>query len=85
MVFGSPENAGGRGTVRVSGSLVVSASLDLLGKIAQGGSPPRHVMLLGYAGWGLDSSTRKPRWLVDCGDIDDGIVWRPSKTGGDWR
>lgn len=85
--FGGPVETG-RGFVLHSpdylhdGSLVVAeqvaltATVDVLKAIAGGSGPRRHLLALGYSGWGpgqLDSEIRSNGWLNV--DADDGLVF----------
>lgn len=63
-------------SVAVSAKLRVSASRDLLERIARGEGPERRLFALGYAGWGpgqLDAELAKGVWLPL--DLDESIVF----------
>lgn len=52
--------------IQVGDRLVVSTSLELLSQIAQSREAPRHLLLLGYTGWGpgqLESELREGTWI----------------------
>lgn len=54
------------GTTVVPGGLALTATIDILKAIAQGGGPKRCMLALGYAGWGpkqLDGELQANAWL----------------------
>jgi putative transcriptional regulator len=56
----------GEGSLRVTSALALTASLDVLKVIAEGGGPRECVLALGYAGWGpgqLDKEIQQNAWL----------------------
>jgi putative transcriptional regulator len=56
----------GEGSLRVTDSTALTASLDVLKAIAEGGGPRDGLLALGYAGWGpgqLDSEIQQNAWL----------------------
>ncbi|MGE0223153.1 MAG: YqgE/AlgH family protein [Acetobacteraceae bacterium] len=56
----------GDGSLRVDSALALTASLDVLKAIAEGGGPRECVLALGYAGWGpgqLDREIHQNAWL----------------------
>lgn len=64
------------GCVEVSDKLVVSASRDLLARIAAGRGPSPFQLLLGHAGWGpgqLDDELRRGAWLPV--DLDERVIF----------
>lgn len=64
------------GTIAVTERLRVSASRELLRSIAQAPRAVRHMLVLGYAGWGagqLDSEIKQGVWIPV--DLDERIVF----------
>jgi putative transcriptional regulator len=64
------------GTLVVDDSVALTATIDILRAIASGKGPRRHLLALGYAGWGpgqLDSEFRANGWLTV--DADDDLVF----------
>ncbi len=64
------------GTLVVSRSVALTATIDILKAIASGNGPKRHLLALGYAGWGagqLDAEIRANGWLQV--DADDDLVF----------
>jgi putative transcriptional regulator len=56
----------GDGSLMVDDSVALTASLDVLKAIADGGGPARGLLALGYAGWGpgqLDQEMHDNAWL----------------------
>jgi putative transcriptional regulator len=56
----------GEGSLKVADDLALTASLDVLKAIAEGGGPQEGVLALGYAGWGpgqLDAELVQNAWL----------------------
>ena len=56
----------GEGSLRVDEALALTASLDVLKAIAEGGGPREGLLALGYAGWGpgqLDTEMQQNAWL----------------------
>src|SRR3978361_759063 len=56
----------GEGSLKVDDAMALTASLDVLKVIAEGGGPRECVLALGYAGWGpgqLDQEIQQNAWL----------------------
>lgn len=56
----------GEGSLRVNETVALTASLDVLKVIAEGGGPREGILALGYAGWGpgqLDEEIQHNAWL----------------------
>jgi putative transcriptional regulator len=69
----------GEGSLRVDDTLALTASLDILKAIAEGGGPEQGMLALGYAGWApgqLDREMQENSWLsVPLGADDLGLVF----------
>lgn len=64
------------GTMVVADGVALTATVEILRAIASGEGPRRHLLALGYAGWGpgqLDSEIKANGWL-NVG-ADDGLVF----------
>lgn len=64
------------GTMTVTDTFALTATVDILKAIAGGTGPRQHLLALGYAGWGpgqLDSEIRSNGWLNV--DADLGLVF----------
>ena len=56
----------GEGSLKVDDTMALTASLDVLKVIAEGGGPRECILALGYAGWGpgqLDQEFQQNAWL----------------------
>lgn len=77
IVFDPRElKAGNESVVVVTEKLGVSASREMLEIIARGEGPKRHMLVLGYAGWGagqLDAELKQGSWIPV--DLDEEIVF----------
>ncbi len=65
FVLHSPDYAQ-EATLVVDGDIALTATIDILKSIAGGEGPKRHLLALGYAGWGpgqLDSEIKRNGWL----------------------
>ena len=65
FVLHSPDYAQ-EATLVVDTDIALTATIDILKSIAGGEGPKRHLLALGYAGWGpgqLDSEIKKNGWL----------------------
>ncbi len=63
----------GDGSLVVDQEVVLTASLDVLKAIADGGGPSRGFLALGYAGWGpgqLDREMQENAWLSAPASVD---------------
>ena len=72
----------GEGSLRVDDKFALTASLDVLKAIAEGGGPSQCVLALGYAGWGpgqLDPEIQKNTWLS--APPDETLLFDPSNEG----
>ena len=64
------------GTLIVNSGVALTATIDILRAIASGRGPRRHLLALGYAGWGpgqLDFELRSNGWLSV--EADDDLVF----------
>jgi putative transcriptional regulator len=64
------------GTTRIDDQIGLSATIEILQAIADGGGPERAVMALGYTGWGagqLDEEMKANGWLT--APADDAIIF----------
>lgn len=55
------------GSMQVTDDFVLTANVDILNEIAQGGGPEQAILLLGYAGWEagqLDEEIKQNAWLT---------------------
>lgn len=69
----------GEGSLRVNDAMALTASLDVLKAIAEGGGPREGILALGYAGWGpgqLDAEIQQNAWLSV--PADDALVFDPN-------
>lgn len=56
----------GEGSLKVNDALALTASLDVLKALAEGGGPREGILALGYAGWGpgqLEEEIQQNAWL----------------------
>jgi putative transcriptional regulator len=63
----------GDGSLLVDQDVALTASLDVLKAIADGGGPARGLLALGYAGWGpgqLDRELQENAWLSAPANVD---------------
>jgi putative transcriptional regulator len=69
----------GEGSLRVNDAFALTASLDVLQVIAEGGGPRECLLALGYAGWGpgqLDQEIQQNAWLS--GPADEPLLFDAS-------
>jgi putative transcriptional regulator len=75
----------GDGSLHVNENVALTASLDVLKAIAEGGGPRQGILALGYAGWGpgqLDAEIQQNAWLS--APADETIVFDPD-SDTKWR
>jgi putative transcriptional regulator len=75
----------GDGSLHVNENVALTASLDVLKAIAEGGGPRQGILALGYAGWGpgqLDAEIHQNAWLS--APADETIVFDPD-ADTKWR
>jgi putative transcriptional regulator len=73
------------GSLHVTTGLALTASLDILKAVADGGGPRQCVLALGYAGWApgqLEDEIQRNAWLNV--PADPALVFRED-TGGTWE
>ena len=71
FVLHSAEYESEGATLKVDGTVSMTATLDILHAMAEGRGPRRRLVALGYAGWGpgqLESEIRANAWLVGAAD-----------------
>lgn len=64
----------------------LTATIDILRAIADGGGPSRSLLALGYAGWGpgqLDTEIQENGWLSV--DADDALVFDAGDLDHKWE
>ena len=67
FVLHTDDYASDAGTMRVDDGIAMTATLDVLTDIADGGGPDRSMLALGYAGWGpgqLEDEIADNGWLM---------------------
>lgn len=82
FVLHSTDYAGGPATMWIDGRYGMTATLDILEVLAQGGGPRQALLALGYAGWGpgqLEAEIRANGWLI--GDAPDDLVFARDDAG----
>ncbi len=70
------------GTLKVTPNVALTATVDILRDMAQGRGPRRHLLALGYAGWGqgqLDAEIQSNSWLNV--EADEGLVFDADLEG----
>lgn len=84
FVLHSTDYAGGPATMWIDDRYGMTATLDILEALAQGGGPRQALLALGYAGWGpgqLEAEIRANGWLIGeaAGELvfsrDDAAKW----------
>ncbi len=76
FVLHTSDYAAGDSTVKIADGVCLTATLDILRAIAQGGGPRRAVLALGCAGWAsgqLEGEILRNSWLV--GPVDAGLLF----------
>jgi putative transcriptional regulator len=82
FVLHTSDYAVGDSTVKIAEGVCLTATLDILRAIAQGGGPRRAVLALGCAGWAsgqLESEIINNSWLV--GPVDAGLIFDTDFAG----
>ncbi len=73
FVLHSAEYRSAHGTMTVDGGTSLSATLDVLERLAEGRGPERALFALGYSGWGpgqLEAEIAQNGWLVADAEAD---------------
>lgn len=84
FVLHSPDWEASGSTLSVPGGYGMTATLDILQALAQGGGPDKALLALGYSGWGpgqLESEIARNDWLT-C-EASAGLVFA-ADDGGKW-
>ena len=84
FVLHSPEYRATGGTMEVAGGYAMTATLDILQELAQGGGPREALLALGYAGWGpgqLEAEIARNDWLTT--EPPPGLIFG-ADDGGKW-
>lgn len=66
------------GSIGVTDDVALTATVEILRAIAEGGGPRKRLLALGYAGWGqgqLESEIQANGWLIS--EADDDILFGP--------
>lgn len=85
FVLHSHDYPAGPGTMTVAGGFWMTASLDVLEALAQGGGPRSALLALGYSGWGpgqLEAEILRNDWLICDAPVD--LVF-DADNAGKWR
>ena len=81
FVLHTSDYMSGAGTMEVTDTTSMTATLDILEDIAAGGGPKRSMLGLGYTGWGpsqLEGEIIRNSWLV-CDPSDDILFGRAAE------
>jgi putative transcriptional regulator len=84
FVLHSRDYSSGRATMSVAGTYGMTATLDILQAMAQGGGPSSALLALGYSGWGpgqLEAEIARNDWLTTSAPPD--MVFS-GDDGGKW-
>ena len=84
FVLHSDDYVSAGATTQVRGGYGMTATIDVLEAIAQGGGPKQALLALGYAGWGagqLESEIARNDWLVS--DPAEELIFS-AKDSGKW-
>ena len=82
FVLHSADYTSGKATTQVQGGYGMTATMDVLEALAQGGGPRQALLALGYAGWGpgqLEREIGRNDWLVT--DPAEDLVFSPQDSG----
>ena len=73
------------GSVPVGDNIALTATVEILQIIANGGGPERLLMALGYSGWGagqLENEMKANGWLTVPADEDIAVRYRYQRANG---
>lgn len=73
FILHSPDYTSDGGTMQVNDQFSMTATMDVIAQMAQGGGPSKALMALGYAGWGpgqLEGEIAQNGWLTCDADLD---------------
>jgi putative transcriptional regulator len=76
----------GEGTININENIAMTVSKEILAAINDGECPAKHIVALGYAGWGpgqLENEIRENSWLVS--DISSDIVFSTVDYDKKWH
>jgi putative transcriptional regulator len=79
FVLHSSDFTAGDQTIAIDKSVSLTATLDILRAIAEGGGPHKAALALGYASWGpgqLENEIAHNGWLT--GPIDPSLIFDPA-------
>ncbi|MDZ7907805.1 MAG: YqgE/AlgH family protein [Gemmobacter sp.] len=82
FVLHSADYRASGGTMEVEGGYAMTATLDILQELAQGGGPRDALLALGYAGWGpgqLEDEIGRNVWLT--AEPGPGLIFSPDDAG----
>ena len=82
FVLHSSDYTSGAATTQVQGGYGMTATLDVLEALAQGGGPRQALLALGYAGWGpgqLEREIGRNDWLVT--EPEEDLVFSVQDSG----
>ncbi len=84
FVLHSPDYSGDGATMEIEGGYRMTATLDVLEALGNGGGPAQAILALGYSGWGpgqLEGEIARNDWLT--GDASDALIYGQG-TAGKW-
>lgn len=85
LVMGDGDTMEEPGTIRVNEGIHISASREKLEDLARNASARRHLLVLGYAGWGagqLDEEIKQGAWIPV--DLDETVIF-DTPFDGRWQ
>ena len=82
FVLHSTDYTGEGATMKIAGGHGMTATLDILKALGDGGGPNRAILALGYSGWGpgqLEGEIARNDWLT--GDASDALIYGREDAG----